>query len=295
MKTIISHILSLIAVIILFASCEDKIQIDLEEKGKSLTVDAFLNNKLEAQKIRLTYSDSYFSGQTPPALIGATVVLKDLTLDATYSFLDNKNGNYTFELPITGSIIHTNHLYELNVSYGGYEYKASTTCKRTANIDSLFFKYISGNDGFGNNVGEGNRVFLIAKDPTGPIPDFYWVKAYKNGVFYGRPENIQLEHFGFNNELDGQYFWEDKWATSGPNGSTDPCVSGDIAKLEIYGISRETHDFLKLGIQMSNNSGQFATTPVNLPTNIIAVDKNYPKCLGMFSVSDVSTRQITCP
>lgn len=276
------------------SSCEDRIQIDLDEKSKSVSVDAFLNNLRTDQTIRLTYSNSYFSGKAPSPLVGASVILIDHTNNRTINFEDKSNGNYTYKIENSDTIIYTNHNYELIVKYLNYEYKAYTSCKRTTKIDDLFFKYTDvGNIGL--SVEAGNRLFLVAKDVTGPIPDFYWVKVYKNGKFYGRSENIQLEEFGYNNERDGQYFWEDKWATSGPNGSVDPCTTGDVARLEIYGISRETHDFLKLGVQMSNNTGMFATTSVNLLTNIVPQDKSYPKAVGMLSISDVAYKEIACP
>ncbi len=294
MKTFVLKTLALATTLILFSSCEDRIQMDLDEKSKSVSVDAFLNNMRVDQKIRLTYSDSYFSGKTPAALIGASVTLIDLTNKRTITFEDKNDGNYIFKIQNTDTIIYTDHNYELNIKYQSYEYKAFTSCKRTTTIDGLFFKYTDiGNIGL--SVEAGNRLFLVAKDVTGPIPDFYWVKVYKNGKFYGRSENIQLEEFGYNNERDGQYFWEDKWATSGPDGGVDPCKTGDVARLEIYGISREVHDFLKLGVQMSNNTGMFATTSVNLPTNIFPQDKSYPKAVGMFSISDVSFKEVVCP
>lgn len=294
MKTLVLKSLVWITSIVFLTSCQDKIQIDLDEKSKSISVDAFLNNMRVDQKIRLTYSDSYFSGKTPSALIGASVTLKDLNNNRTINFEDNNDGNYTFKLLNTDTIIYTNHNYELNIKYQSYEYKAFTSCKRTTSIDGLYFKN-SDVGNIGTSVAAGNRLFLVAKDVTGPIPDFYWVKVYKNGKFYGRPENIQLEQFGYNNERDGQYFWEEKWATSGPDGGVDPCATGDVARLEIYGISREVHDFLKLGVQMSNNTGMFATTSVNLPTNIFPQDKSHPKAVGMFSISDVAFKEIECP
>lgn len=294
MKTLILRTLTLATSIILFSSCEDRIQIDLDEKSKSVTVDAFLNSMQENQKIRLTYSDGYFSGKTPQALSGATVTLMDLSINRKIDFIDQKNGDYHFNIHNNDTIIYTDHAYELIVKFNNYEYKAYTTCKRTTKIDSTYFKYTTV-DNIGMSVKPGNRLFVVAQDLTGPVPDFYWIKVYKNGKFYGRPENIQLEEFGYNNERDGQFFWAEKWATAGPDGEVDPCVTGDKARIEIYGISREAHDFLKLGIQMSNNSGMFAVTAVNLPTNIISQGNNQPKALGMFCISNVAFKDIVCP
>jgi hypothetical protein len=295
MKSFVFKSVTFIITIILFASCQDKIQIEMDQKEKVLTVDAFLNNLRQDQTIRLTYTDSYFSGKTPPALLGAMVTVKDVTENKIYNFSDAHDGNYTYNLLETDTIIYTNHIYQLNIKYNNYEYSATTTCKRSSKIDSVFFEYKEAGNSMGKDSKAGNILHLNASDATGPIPDFYWIKIYKNGKFYGRPENIQLPSFGNNNEFDGFFFIDNVWSTSGPDGPIDPCVSGDKARLEICGISNEAYNFLSLGQKMSNNSGLFATTPVNLPTNISPLDKSYPKAVGVFNVGNVTFKELVSP
>lgn len=290
MKTVSKffELTTLFVLSISITSCENRVQIDVETKGKTLCVDGFINDLRQNQKIRLTYTDSYFSGQKPPALVGATVVLRDLTLNKTINFTDKNNGDYVYTLNANDTIIYTNHKYDLSIKYNNYEYKSSSICKRTVAIDSLWFEFKEQITEGGTTSKAGNQLRLLAIDATGLIPDYYWVKIYKNGKFYDRTENIQLEWFGNNNEFDGESLTEEIWNTSGPDGPVDPCVKGDIARLEIHGISREAYDFFQLGVQMSNNEGLFAVTPVNLPTNIFPSDKNYPKSVGVFCVSSVS-------
>lgn len=293
MNSILKTILCFVA-IIAFSSCEDSVQIELDQKGKTLTVDAFLNNLRQNQTVRLTYTDSYFSGKTPPALLGAVVTVKDVTANRIYAFADKNDGDYTYNLLPTDTIIYTDHVYQLNISYDSFQYTALTSCKRSTKIDSLFFSYEEADNSLGNNSKAGNILHLIASDVRGPLPDFYWVKVYRNGKFYGRPENIQLPSFGNNNEYDGFFFIDEVWQTSGPDGSVDPCFTGDKARLEICGISKEAYNFLNLGQMMSNNSGLFATTPVNLPTNILPLDKSNPKAVGLFNVGDVAFKELVC-
>lgn len=288
-------ILTTLMISYITTSCEDKIQVDIEQKNKVLVVDAFINNLRQSQKIRLTYTDNYFSGKTPPPLTGANVVLKDMTAGKTFTFIENSNGDYVYNLSSSDTIIYLNHKYELNLKHQSNEYKAVTSCVKASAVDSLYWEYKDASSLLGTTTKAGYRLRLIAQDLIGPESDFYWIKIYKNGKYYSRPENIQLEFFGYNNEYDGQLFFTDKWATAGPDGPVDPCASGDLARLEIYGISRETYNFLAIGQRMSANSGLFATTPINLPTNIIPMDKNNPKAIGFFSVSDVKYKEIVCP
>src|SRR5207253_4101188 len=86
----------LLSSILIFVSCEDRIQVKMDKQKNLLTVDAFINSLNQPQKIRLTYTDSYFSGTTPPPLDGATVTVTDLSVNKQYSFTDQRDGNYIY-------------------------------------------------------------------------------------------------------------------------------------------------------------------------------------------------------
>jgi hypothetical protein len=284
----------LLSSLLIFVSCEDRIQVKIDKQKNLLTVDAFINNLNQTQKIRLTYTDSYFSGTTPPPLEGATVIVTDLTVNKHYTFTDQRDGNYTYAQGVD-SMVTAGHSYQLNVQFDNYTYKAITVGKRSTKIESLSFQYMEANTSLLGATKAGHRLLLMAKDAEGPEADYYWVKLYKNGKFFSRPQNMQLESFGNNNEADGMYFLPDRWRAAGPEPGADTVVTGDVARLEIHGISREAFDFLSVGVQMGSNNGLFAVTPVNLPTNIYPADTESPKAVGLFNVSEVSFQETTCP
>lgn len=292
-RTILKASLFLLSVITV-TSCEDKIQVKLDKMDNRITIDAFLNNLREDQKIRITTTDSYFSGKTPPPVPGAEVTVTDLTSGKKHSFLDKGDGNYIYSLSSSDTLVISGHSYELRVNYKSYEYSAITASKRTTNIDELYFKYEEAVNSILGSTPAGLKLKLLAKDQEGPTPDFYWVKLYKNSTFYSRPQNMQLESFGLNNESDGLYFSPDRWKTNGPEGEDSP-KTGDVVRLEIHGISREVYDFLSLGTKMINNGGMFAVPSVNLPTNIYHADEKTPDAVGFFSVSEVNSKEIVCP
>lgn len=292
-KSILKTLVLFLSVIAI-TSCEDRIQVKLDKMDSRITIDAFLNSLRQDQQIRITSTDSYFSGKTPPPVIGAEVTLTDLTADKKYSFSDRNDGNYVYSLTPLDTIVAPGHSYQLNVRYKSYKYNSTASTKRSTNIDALFFKYEEATNSILGSTPAGLKLKLIAKDPEGPTPDFYWVKLYKNSKFYSRPQNMQLETFGLNNEMDGQYFSPDRWKTSGPDGEDVP-NTGDLVRLEIHGISREVFDFLSLGAKMINNGGMFAVPSVNLPTNIYSTDKNSPQALGFFSISETTHKDIVCP
>jgi hypothetical protein len=97
------------------ASCEDKIQLKLDKKDSKITIDAFINNLRQDQQIRITTTDSYFSGKTPPAVIGAEVTVTDLTTNKKYLFADRNDGNYIYSLAPSDTMIVAGHSYQLNI------------------------------------------------------------------------------------------------------------------------------------------------------------------------------------
>jgi len=136
-KTIILSIFTLA----FFVSCENVIQIKLDEGSKLLVIDAFINDMRVDQKVRLTYTDSYFSGQNPPPVTNALVILKDLTASKNYTFTNLNNGDYTYSITTADTIAVTDHDYELNVIYDGKTYTSFCKQKRSTVIDSISYKF----------------------------------------------------------------------------------------------------------------------------------------------------------
>jgi hypothetical protein len=286
-------LLAVVLLILILTSCENKIQVKIDEGKKSVCIDAFLNDLSPKQAIRVTNSDGYFSGKLPPAINGANVVVKDLTSNTVFNFSEEGNGNYSFITDSLNPIAITGHQYQLNVKIGSVEYESITTCRRTTAIDSTFYEFKEAQSGVGSSQTKaGYRLRLIAADSVGTDPDFYWIKIFKNGKFYSSIENQQIYQFGFNNEFDGELFPQDVWVTQTSDSDNDPLQIGDVARIEIHGISKAAFDFMAIGFTMANNGGLFATTPVNLPTNIRVNTKNSPKPLGAFNVARVSVKNI---
>ena len=112
------------------------IQVKLDEGEPIITIDAFINNMPSQQKVRLTYTDSYFSQKPNEAITGATVTVKDITAGLTYNFNDNNDGNYTYDINATDTLGRIGHNYELTVLHQGSVYKSTTRMKRSTTIDS---------------------------------------------------------------------------------------------------------------------------------------------------------------
>jgi hypothetical protein len=276
-KTIIISIFTLA----FFASCEDVIQIKLDEGSKLLVIDAFINDMRVDQKVRLTYTDSYFSGQNPPPVTNGVVVLKDISANKNYTFTNMGNGDYTYSITTVDTIAFLNHNYELNVIYDGKTYTSYGKQKRTTKVDSISAQFREKNA----FTEEGYYCKFWAFDPPGPEPDYYWIKAFKNGIMFNKGSQINLAFDGaYSAGADGFIFIPPIAEAITPFG--DLYEYGDVCRVEIHSISKEAYFFLLQVQQQTTNSGLFATTPENVKTNI-NTPEGATKAIGWFNISSV--------
>jgi hypothetical protein len=271
----------------LFTACEDVVQIKLDKGSELVVIDAFINDMRNTQKVRLTTTDDYFSSQNPPAITGASVVLKDLTNNKVYNFSDQNNGDYTFALATTDTIGHVGHAYKLEVSINGAIYTSIVNQNRPAKLDSISAIYQDGSSIFAPDP--GYYTVLWARDLPGPVSDYYWIRSSKNNIPYTKANQINLAIDGTNGSVpanDTLLFTPPVINRLVP--SDEVLEIGDTLGVEIHSIAKETYSFLVQVINQTNNSGLFATTPENVRTNVISPE-GATKAIGWFSMSAVRT------
>lgn len=272
-------------------SCEDVVQIKLDEGSKLYVIDAFINDLRENQVVKVTTNDSYFSNREAPPVTNAQVELLDVTANKVYSFAYTEKGNYVFNLTANDTIAKVGHVYRLKVKIDGFEYTAQATQKRTAGIDSIgvFF-----NDGSAGNFGppkDTYNCFLFAKDKVDANTDYYWVRTFRNDTLFNDPGDINISIDGTNGAV-----------TSSPADSalfTPPITflgfkqyrKFDKCRVQIHSISRETYFFFVQASTQINNGGLFATTPENVKTNISNPADVKTKAIGWFNMATVTQKE----
>lgn len=293
MKTVFKFLV-VVSSLFFLSSCEDVVQIKLDEGSKLYVIDAFVNNLPGKQTIRVLTNDSYFSSREAPPVYGASVIIKDLTEGKQFVFADEGNGNYSFTSSGSDTVSKTGHQYELNVIIDGVTYTSLTIQKRTAVIDSIGAEYNDGTGGFG-----ASQPFyfcnLYAKDKVDQNTDYYWIKTSRNDTLFSGPSDINICIDGTggpvtDESLDSTYF-------------TPPATflgfktyqSGNTCKAEIHSISRDTYYFFIQAAAQINNGGLFATTPENVKTNIVTPASAKTKAVGWFNMATVVSKQITIP
>ncbi len=278
----------------LFSSCEDVVQVKLDEGSKLYVIDAFVNNLRTDQLIRITTNASYFSNISPPGVSGATVVLTDLNDNRQYVFNYTSNGNYVYTLLSTDTLARINHNYSLSVTIDGAVYNSSTTQKRLASIDSISAQLNDGSLGFGGGGNGKDSTYLcilFAKDKADTQADYYWIKTYRNDTLFADAADLNLNIDGTGGAI-----------TDAPADSlefTPPSTllgfkkyrKHDRCSVEVHSITSTTYNFFTQASTQINNGGLFATTPENVKTNITSPDGK-TKAIGWFSVASVATKSI---
>jgi hypothetical protein len=280
--------------VLFMSSCEDVVQIKLDEGSKLYVIDAFVNDLRGPQSIRVVTNDSYFSNRDAPPVTNATVILKDLSINKEYNFTYTDRGYYVFNQATTDTIAKKDHQYELNVTIDGETYTSLATQKRTAKIDSISAQYDDGTSGFGP-AKPYYFCILFAKDRADNNPDYYWVKTARNDTMFNGADDINLSIDGTNGVVTG--------LTVDSTDFTPPVTfigfrqynSGNTCKVEIHSISRTTYFFLLQALTQITNGGLFATTPENVKTNIVTPAGAKTKAIGWFNMATVAVMTKVVP
>lgn len=172
----------------LFSSCQREVNPELEGALNALVIDAWLTDVGTQQSINVTRSQSYFENSAPPKASGATVVIRDLTNPANGPFeFEETASTYTWVSPDGRPLGVIGNEYELTVALDGVTYTSTTTLNPVCEIDSIAFRLEPATAFFEDLF----FAEFFATDLEGP-GDTYWIKSWKNGVFLGRPQEINI-------------------------------------------------------------------------------------------------------
>ncbi|MDA9213670.1 DUF4249 domain-containing protein [Bacteroidia bacterium] len=276
-------------------SCEDIVEVDVEQKQKKLVVDAFIDNQLQTQTIRLTESIPFFDlPGTEPPVTTATVVLADTSTGKIFPFIHDSMGYYRWNPnEMSGDTLTVGSSYALFIIENGDTVVGITKLYPTADrIDSLRTVPTKGNGP--PFIDTGRYCEIFAYDLPG-IGNHYWLKTFRNDTLLSDINNLNIaQDMGNNsNGQDGDLFIYPV-RFSQLNEFLRPYVDGEKVRVEIHSISREAYYWFQLIVNESNNGGLFATPPVNIMSNLFYINQNPKRGIaGFFNVAAVNAAEIT--
>ncbi|MBX2840963.1 MAG: DUF4249 domain-containing protein [Flammeovirgaceae bacterium] len=231
-------------------SCEDVIDVKLNEGRILLAVDGWIDDQPGPYTISLNQTQGYFDNNEFTPVSGG--VLKLIDSDGQVENLtENQPGKYQTSPNFFGQI---GKSYRLEILVNGEEYFAETAIQRQVVIDSITYEY---KESSGDND-EGYFLNYYGWDPEG-IGDNYRLKLYQNGKLLNQPKNLIYETDEW---IDGNYIHDLQlnW--------DDPFAEGDTVMVEGLNITKDAYYFFAELSEQTDNGGMFAVPPSNVRTNI---------------------------
>ena len=255
---------------ILSISCEEVVDIDLNNSEPKLVIDAIIKwqkgTSGENQTIKLSLTNDFYTNDILPAN-GATVTVTNSS-NVVFNFV---------EVPTTGDYVCNNfqpvigEIYRLEILFEGAVYTASSALFATPDIINVTQETVAGFGGedeiqikyfYQDNGAEENYYLLGVKNPNKQIPEFGVVS---DEFFQG---NIMFGFYG--------------------SSETEPGITLDLS---VQGVTKSYHNYMNklITIAGSGSGNPFATPPATVRGNIsnITNNANYP--LGYFHLSEIDT------
>lgn len=267
-----------ILVVLLFASCTEKVDIELDTTYTRLVVYGEITTEAKTHSIELKKSADYFFNKPAEVVTDANVEIswEDTTIFLTES--TNRPGIYETGPDFRGKVGKTYSLriddVDINNDGESEEYTASSYLPPANPVDSITFQYTS------TSFFKILEIKVWALDPVG-IKNYYLFKALVNNKLISDTlTEITAQNDDF---FDGNYT---NGITSQVLDMTDPgekVQAGDTVTFELNGITEEFYNFI-LEAQ-SESFGQnplFSGPPANIRSNISN------DALGFFTAYSVS-------
>lgn len=252
----------------IFTSCEDVIDVELNEGPTRLVVEANINilkNGNSSAMVRLTTTAPFFDNNAP-FVHDAEVRITDEN-GTVYPFIYSQNGIYTSSFTPQQNVDYT-----LTIAYNEETYTATETFYQ---VSSLEFVEQRDDGGF---TGEDIELKAFFTDPAGERNYYYFEGLSERGDIL----DVYNDEFFDGNTIFGYYLVED-------------LAPGDEVQFNIYGVSEAYYNFMFILLQQTSEqgSGPFETQPATVRGNIVNETNpdNYP--LGYFRISEVSTLDYT--
>mgnify|MGYP006097788019 CR=1 FL=1 len=268
--------------LVLFASCETVVDIDLEEGQKNLVSRSVLEFPLGddygVATVELSETSAFFSDMDNPVVSGAHVVINDI-----YVLLEQgeNSGIYTLDsIPLTENGIY-NLSIEASIDGQEGEWKGSDYFIKMSPVDT----YISFESGQGTHMKDGYFVNVTFTEPGDEV-NFYLLEReeVRGDSIEGRSNFPDLRPYDdeFVNGHDLDFPINDK-----------PYSIGDSVSFKFSSITESSYMFYENLFQLLYQTiGIGAAPPFALRGNLVSENENFENAFGNFKVKNVFKNHI---
>ena len=253
MKIYIKLIASLLLIISVL-SCEEVIELPLNNADQKIVVEAFTSNIEGRSYVKLTKTNNVYTVNNFESVSNASVLITDSDGNI-YDFIEDPNEKGLYLYP--NYKVEPNKTYDLKIVSEGVEITGSSSSSYIPSFDVVSAGKKGDlpdelKEGLGFFPDDFRIIFNLFSDPV-PTGDNYRIIVYING-------KKQNDMFIFNDALgSGQQFGGILFGAF-PD-------SADIVKLELLTMDKANYDYF-FSLTNNTDTGPFAATPSNPVTNI---------------------------
>lgn len=252
--------LGFLLVMLIFGSCEDVVDVELEESAPRLVIEASLLWDAEPEErtqiIKLTTTAPFFQEEIPPAKGASVMIITDTGNE--YIFEEIEDGIFRYEnLPPLFDVE-----YQLVVTYKNEIYTATEKIIPVPGLD------------------------FVEQDQGGFSGDEYEFKVYYKDP--AEMENYYL--FRYSNEQVSLQIYDDEFTNGNQTFaffSDEDAEPGDLVGFQIQGISKGFYEYMFIlrSQSGSSNGGPFQTQPSIVRGNIVNTTHPENFAFGYFRMS----------
>jgi hypothetical protein len=255
------------AIIVLLASCQDVVELDLNNTDPRLVIDAAIELNEDGStytRVKLRRSAGFYDVGFESVNNAVITITDSNGIETPVPF--TSNGVYESNFPFIYSTNPTDVHYTLNINDNGNIYTATESLIRTVPFTDVEQEVFSG---FGSDITEITAFF---NDPQG-LGDCY---LFEYNDIDNEQIDIREDEFSDGNRTQTTFFIEEP-------------IQGTVATMRIKGINKRCFNFYETLLQQSadGGGGPFGTQPAVVRGNIINTTDLQKFPFGYFRVSEV--------
>lgn len=260
------YIFVLFILVISLSSCEEVIELELNNPPEKYVIEAVLTNQESGARVLISKTKSYGSSNNFDGVANAIVEMESPTGNVT-RLVEMPKGVYTNAI-LKGTPTQT---YKLKITIGAEVFTATSTMPAVVPLEDVYQYEL--------NLFDGPRLFTHVKytDPIG-VKNFYRFVEYKNGVY---TKSIMASNDEF---TDGKTVNQ----TIFPYEFTDESKlkKGDKVKLEFLTIEEPVYKYW-FSVDNGAQGGGDSAAPANPVSNIKG------GAIGYFSAHTIQSKEYT--
>ena len=267
----IFKILSKLLLILIAFSCEEVIDVDLQDAKPRIVIDATLIAPKGECTVSITNTTDFYMKTPISKKLGATIKLTNLNSNETVELTEKVDSTYFAYVNIEYDVE-----YKLEVEYNNESYSSISYLKKIVPIDSIRFEEL---DFFGEKEIYSYAYFIDIKGEE----NFYRYKIYKNDTTDFDKYTI-LKDYNQDGECIKRTLYKGNRRRGEDDEDSDQLEIGDEVKVELYSINKETYTYFDMLADVLTSSGREPEVPANPISNWT---NNALGCFRAMSVNEI--------